>query len=395
MQLAIVSPYPPAITGIGQYGYHITRQLARSNAFSRIVVLTGKSHGEEPDALPVHIDRLWLPNQVNVGSLIPARLKSFHPDVVWFNLGTSVFGRSPMANLSGFTSVVRTRQLGFPTLVTLHELPEFADLRSLKAPGGPFARLGARLLTEMAAQADVVCLTIRSNIDRLSSRRVAGNMIHIPMGAYQTPERLPESSNRELLFFTTLAPFKGLEVLLEAFQALKKEHPDLKLTIAGASHPRFPGYAEHLKQTYQQLEGIQWLGQVAEKDITSMFSRAQIVILPYNASTGASSVLAQAAALGRPVIASNLPETIISAQENGFDVAYFQRGNVAGLTETIRQYLASPQLRHRQAWHNFNAIQRSRPEETCKAYMRAFNLALEARRSPKRIALPAMPGEPA
>jgi hypothetical protein len=35
--------------------------------------------------------------------------------------------------------------------------------------------------------------------------------------------------------------------------------------------------------------------------------------------------------------------------------------------------------------HNFAAIQRIRPENTCRAYLQAFNLALEARRSSKRI----------
>ena len=41
MHLTIVSPFPPAITGIGQYGYHLTRALANSGSFSRLTVLAG------------------------------------------------------------------------------------------------------------------------------------------------------------------------------------------------------------------------------------------------------------------------------------------------------------------------------------------------------------------
>ena len=41
MNLAIVSPFPPAITGIGQYGYHVVRGLVQSGRFARITVLAG------------------------------------------------------------------------------------------------------------------------------------------------------------------------------------------------------------------------------------------------------------------------------------------------------------------------------------------------------------------
>lgn len=395
MKLSIVSPYPPLITGIGQYGYHISRLLARSNAFSRIVVLTGKSQGEIPATSSVQVEQLWQSNSWDIGLTIPTRLQYLHPDLVWFNLGASIFGRSPMANLSGFLSIIRTQQLNLPTVVTLHEMPELSDLQSLQAPGWFLAKYGARLLTRIATQSDVVCLTIQRYVDWLSSGRRNEKYIHIPMGAYNPPQVLPPSDAVELLFFTTLAPFKGLEVLLEAFQVLQKTIPNLQLTIAGAEHIRFPEYAQKLKATYAELSGVNWLGQVAEEDIRELFQRAQIVVLPYLASTGASSVLAQAASWGRPVVASDLPEIQSLARENSFDITFFQRGNVASLLEGIKTQLEAPEKRRSQVQHNFYAIQRYRPEETCHAYLRAFNLALEMRNSTKRIVLPALPVEPA
>jgi glycosyltransferase involved in cell wall biosynthesis len=395
MQLVIITPYPPAITGIGQYGFHVTRHLARSNVFSSIIVLTGKSHETASEAESINVEPLWQPGHWNIGQVIPARLNSIRPDLVWFNLGMSVFGPAPLANLSGFSSVIRAKQLGFPTLVTLHEMPEFSDLRLLRAPGGQFARIGAHLLTGIAAQADVTCLTIQNNVSRLSSQRPGRKIIHIPVGAYNHPELLPESRAPELLFFSTLAPFKGIEVLIEAFRELRTHYPRIKLTIAGASHVRFPRYADQLKHIYHQIDGIHWIGQVAEKDIKAMFSRAQIVILPYQASTGASSVLTQAASWGRPVVASNLPEIRSSAHENGFNPAFFQSGDVNSLVETIKEQVESPLRRWSQVCQNFNAVQRIRPEEISKAYLRAFNMTLETHRSAKRIPLPVIPGEPA
>lgn len=48
-----------------------------------------------------------------------------------------------------------------------------------------------------------------------------------------------------------------------------------------------------------------------------------------------------------------------------------------------------------QARHNFNSIQRTRPQETSRKYIKAFNHALEKRRSPKRIMIPGLSTEAA
>jgi glycosyltransferase involved in cell wall biosynthesis len=387
MHLAIVSPYPPNITGIGQYGYHVSRLLAHSGIFARITVLTGATQGKTALEVPppLQIRPAWQPESINTGWEIFRQLKALQPDVVWFNLGASVFGRSPIANLSGFFGPLCARRMDIPTVVTLHELVELADLQTLNAPGGPLAAHGARLLTRIGLQADVVCLTMRHYTDWLAIRQPNLPCVHIPIGAYYQPELLPASDEQELLFFTTLAPFKGLGVLLEAFCALQPHYPDLHLTIAGAEHARFPGYARRLRKQYDRLPGIRWLGQVPEEQVRGLFQRAQIVTLPYNASTGSSSILYQAATWGRPVVASDLPETRTIVAESGLDVTFFERGNPASLAEALRAQLDSPNLRRQQMEHNFAAIQRYRPEDTCRAYLQAFNLALAARRSPKRI----------
>ena len=147
MHLAIVSPFPPAITGIGQYGYHVTRALAKSGAFTRVTVLAGSYiNGSTPNHLGhTEIEYCWQPGQWQARTAILSRVKRLNPDLVWFNLGASIFGKSPWANISGLLTPMFARQMGFPTVVTLHELVELTDLRALDAPGGALAPLGARL----------------------------------------------------------------------------------------------------------------------------------------------------------------------------------------------------------------------------------------------------------
>src|SRR6266498_899784 len=186
MHLAIVSPFPPAITGIGQYGYHVTRALAQSGMFARVTVLAGSHiNGERPNHLGLtEIEYCWAPGQLNARAVIFSRVKHLNPDLIWFNFGASIFGKSPLSNLSGLLTPMSVSRI-FPTVVTLHELVELADLRALNAPGGSLAPLGARLLTSITTRADVVCLTMQHYADRLSARGVDSR--YIPIGAYHEP----------------------------------------------------------------------------------------------------------------------------------------------------------------------------------------------------------------
>jgi glycosyltransferase involved in cell wall biosynthesis len=393
MHLAIVTPYPPAITGIGQYGYHTSRALAASGAFARVSILAGSDqNGHAPPETGLsRVESCWLPGQLDARQRILSRLGSLAPDLVWFNMGVSVFGGSPWANLAGLSAPAAAGRMGLPTVVTLHELIELTNLRALRAPGGPFSAWGARLLTRVATRGDVVCVTMRRYARWLAPRLEGRRVIHIPIGAYYPPEILPAGDAPEILFFSTLAPFKGLEVLLQAFSALKAEIPALQLSIAGVEHIRFPHYVDGLKAAYAQRSGINWLGQVPEERLRETFQRAQLVALPAQASTGSSSVLMQAATWGRAVVASDLPENRQFAAEMGFDLGYFETGNAVSLADALRRGLADADWRQAQAAQNFAAIGRVRLEIVSRAYLDAFNHALAARQSAKRIPVPAAP----
>lgn len=390
MHLAIVSPFPPTITGIGQYGFHITRAIEKSGSFSRVTVLAGAKNasGNRPVLENTEIEYCWRPDEMGSLRAIPSRLKRLNPDLVWMNLGASVFGRSPLANLSGMFLPLLARKMGYPTIVTLHELVELADLRALNAPGGILAPLGARLLTNVATRADLVCLTMKYYADWLATNKPDVQCLYIPHGIFHDPEFLQESTEQELLFFSTLAPFKGLELLLDVFPSLQMEFPNLGLTVAGTDHVRYPEYANQIKTRAGGMKNVRWHGQVAEEMIVDMFRRAQIVVLPYTASTGSSSVMCRAATWGRAVIASNLKEHVHFTRENDLKIEFFENGNAQSLKESLYALLKSRELRRQQTEHNFRSIQRLTPGETCRHYIHAFNRALESRRSQKRIALP-------
>ncbi len=195
------------------------------------------------------------------------------------------------------------------------------------------------------------------------------------------------------MFFTTLAPFKGLELLIEAFCRLQKKYPRLQLNIAGAEHARFSNYTRELRTRFAGMDGVRWLGQIPEDQVMDLFRKSQIIVLPYTASTGSSSVLYQAATWGRAVIASDLEELCRLASENNLQIEFFKAGNMESLCTSIQNLLDSPQKRRLQAEHNFNSILPAHPDETGRKYIGAFNLALEKRNSSKRIHLPELQSE--
>jgi glycosyltransferase involved in cell wall biosynthesis len=320
---------------------------------------------------------------------ILSALRRTEPDLVWYNIGVSAFGRSPLSNLFGFISLYIAHLSGLPTVVTLHELVELIDLKTLQAPGGSLAPIGARLLTNIAIRADVVCLTMRRYANWLSAKHPGLTCIHIPIGAYGMPEYLTESRSSEILFFGSLAPYKGLDILINVYAELASSFPRLQLTIAGADHPRFPDYRRRLQSRYSDLAGVNWLGTVPEDRIRSLFERAQIVVLPYEASTGSSSVLYQAAMWGRAMVVSDLEETQAALMESGLKAQLFRARDAASLSKALVFLLNHPEHRQAQSAHNFRAIQHRRPDITCAALLQAFNLALEARRSTKQIEIPA------
>ncbi len=390
MHLAIVTPFPPAITGIGQYGYHITQALAQAGAFSSITVLTSRHDtGGEAAPLPgVAVEQVWDADRAGAGVRIAARLRHLRPDLVWFNLGTTAFGCMALANVSGLLAPLLAQRLGLPTVVTMHEVPQLADLSRLRAPGGRLSAPGAVWATWAMTQADVVCVTLARYADWLSAHWPGRRYLHIPIGVYGEPQWQDEPPEPGLLYFTMPAPFRGLEVLLQAYRILQQRRPDVRLTVAGAEHPRFPGYATRVQQQFRDVTGVRWLGYVPEARVQEIFKQTQVVVVPYVAATGASSVLFQAVMRGRAVVLSDLPELRATVADAGLQAEFFSSGDAPALAAVLDRILCQPKHRAQQVRWNQQAIRRLQPDNTCRSYLHAFNLALQTRCTLHRLSVP-------
>lgn len=119
MHLCVVSPFPPEISGIGQYGWHLAHGLAATGRFRQLTVLSGRAADPAPGGLTVRA--VWRRDDCWTGLRVLKAVQTLQPDVVWFNLGFSVFGAARLANFLGLAGPWLVRRAGFPVVVTLHE----------------------------------------------------------------------------------------------------------------------------------------------------------------------------------------------------------------------------------------------------------------------------------
>src|SRR5512134_623007 len=100
IHLAIVTPLPPFRSSIIQYGYYLSHAFARSGKFAKITLLAQIAANVDTvdNQLPFQVERLWHFNQLDTSLRIVNRLKQLKPDLVWYNLGATIFGRSSLSN---------------------------------------------------------------------------------------------------------------------------------------------------------------------------------------------------------------------------------------------------------------------------------------------------------
>jgi D-inositol-3-phosphate glycosyltransferase len=149
-------------------------------------------------------------------------------------------------------------------------------------------------------------------------------------------------SQKTLLFFGNIAPYKGLEYLITAFQRLTSEGGDYKLIIAGWPK-NCEGYWNTIRETIRedaQRERILLRANyIPDEETETYFKAADVLVLPYR-HIYQSGVLFLGYNFGLPVIAADvgsLKDEIVEG-ETGF---VFGPEDSTGLARAIEKYFAS------------------------------------------------------
>jgi glycosyltransferase involved in cell wall biosynthesis len=137
---------------------------------------------------------------------------------------------------------------------------------------------------------------------------------------------------------------KGIRALVAAHRLLAERGINTRLLIAGAVDPSNPeSVSEAEAASWNDVSGITWLGQIA--DIREIWARSHIAALPSHRE-GLPVSLMEAAACGRPLIATDVPgcREIAIQDRTGLLVAV---ENPAALAQAIATLATSRDLRLR------------------------------------------------
>lgn len=115
---------------------------------------------------------------------------------------------------------------------------------------------------------------------------------------------IPENAN-VLLFFGLIREYKGLSILIEAFNKIAETRKDMYLLIAGEFYEPQNEYEEQIRPEFMDRVQIKNYF-LSDKEAAEILTLSDILILPYKSATQ-SGVLADAIAYGLPAIATNEP----------------------------------------------------------------------------------------
>jgi glycosyltransferase involved in cell wall biosynthesis len=248
---------------------------------------------------------LWDPG---ARRLVQERSQRFSPDVVHHH------------NISRELSAsVLTAAPAVPNVMTVHDLRLLgAREHAALTPRG----LSERITTQTVRRTAKRRLTATMGVsDRVSSELQRHGFpsvrtVRVPVAAPVKPPRAVASC-RDVAILARLAPDKGVDVAIDAFRAASYgSDRDCRLFIAGDG----PSRAALQRRAAGLGARVNFLGRLAEHDVSSLLGRVRVVMVasqPTRRPEGSSLAMVEAAAHGRPVVATDDPAVREVAAELG------------------------------------------------------------------------------
>lgn len=175
----------------------------------------------------------------------------------------------------------------------------------------------------------------QSNLMRVMGAGVSANDY-----TFSTPKAL---EGELILFFAArLLKPKGLDILYDSVSELNHQGYKVKLAVAGISDPDSPvSISQDQIVSWSQDPFFEFLGK--RDDIPDLIKESHFVCLPTTYGEGIPRILIEAAAMGRPIITSNVAgcREICEHRFNGFLV---EPGSSQGIVDSVKEIFENPEL---------------------------------------------------
>ena len=354
MRVAFVSVYPPARNGIGDYAAKLVSALRRVDAGNTKVDVyslarDGAAQKGQRAILSMNPRSWWqLRQELTAGQYDVIHLQ--------FDLSMYLMLIGPLFLILGALRVG-----GRPRLVaTYHDA--YADRKLYGWLSIVFYHVFSRLFHRVYVHSHLAedCLITQYHVPREKIRRIDHGTFEFPNRNRYHEElrnrwRLGDSP--VILCFGYIYKSKGIEILIDAVRILADSgQPPPRLVIAGETaerrgifrifQARNRRYLEELKLKVRDSglsESVTFVGYVEDADLYSLFTLAEVVVLPYLV-VDQSGVLNIAIAAETPVIASKIGGLGETLADVGIVVT---PGSSTELARELDGLLASPHTRTR------------------------------------------------
>jgi glycosyltransferase involved in cell wall biosynthesis len=216
---------------------------------------------------------------------------------------------------------------GAPLVLTAHDV--------LPREAGRARRVAQRRLYDRFDA--VVAHTEHSRVRLTQELGVAPERVHvIPHGAFAHLAELPaapppfQTDKRVVLFFGLLRPYKGLDVLLQAWRGID----DAELWIVGMPRMDVAALVADAPPNVRLVPRF-----VADAKLPAYFARADLVVLPYR-EIEQSGVLFTALAFGKPLLVSDVGGFAEIAERGAAHAV--APGDAGALHDALTGLLANP-----------------------------------------------------
>lgn len=237
-------------------------------------------------------------------------------------------------------------RLGIPQVNSIVGLGYIFTSREIKARF--LKALVRRFLPTLLSSRAVLLLENRDDRAELIRFGISADRMTVLAGAAfnlaSTPV-LPEPDGPiTAAFVGRMIEDKGLRTLMDAHAMLLAAGRPLRLLLAGAPDPLNPtSISREELQSWARRPHVRWLGYVA--DVSTVWASAHIAVLP-SRREGLPQSLLEAAACGRPIIATDVPGCREIAVE-GLNALLVPPNNSAALAQALHRMAEDHNMRRR------------------------------------------------
>jgi glycosyltransferase involved in cell wall biosynthesis len=321
MKIAFLSTFYPFRGGIAQFSGAMYRALELNHQVKAFnfkrqypqILFPGETQFVKDEDTADSIDSQRILDSINPISFVKTAraINNFNPEIFISSYWMTFFGPS-------MGSVAKRLNPSIKKIAILHNVIPHEERFFDKAASNYFLNNhdGFVVLSD-AVEKDLLKIYPQANVLQLKHPNY--NHFGSKLNQKEALSNLGlDIEKKTILFFGIIRDYKGLDVLLEAFDELSD---DFQLIVAGECYGSFEKYKLQIDKNKNKNRINLHLKYISDQEVKNFFSAADVCILPYKSATQ-SGITAISHHFCVPIIATNvggLKETIKNG-ENGLIV---------------------------------------------------------------------------